>query len=282
MTDTTSDAEAGSPFEQTLEIETPERVRIRYELAGIGSRFAAGTIDAVLLVFVLVALFIVLLLVADVTRSDFEESWRAISIAAYGVALAVVWFFYLGFELLWDGQTPGKRIMRLRVVSDEGGPAPASAIVVRNVLRVADMLPVVIVHLLGGIVMFVNGRSKRLGDLAAGTVVVQEREVTLTLDRLSRGVLDDLHEDQLGGEERARLKGFVARRRELLPAARAKAAERLVADLRARRELPEADAESLVVLLASGRRPSELRDLVGPRRPAEPPSVEPPPEDGAA
>lgn len=265
MTETQTAETQQSPFEQTLEIETPERVRIRYELAGIGSRFAAGTIDVFLLCFVLFTLFIVFIVVMDVTIADFQEGWRAISLAAYGVALVVVWFFYLGFELLWDGQTPGKRIMRLRVVSDEGGPAPASAIIVRNVLRVADMLPVVLVHLLGGIVMFTNGRSKRLGDFAAGTVVVQEREIELSLDRLSRGVLEELRDDELGGEDRARLKSFVLRRKELRAERRTLVAEKLIADLRERHELPEADAESILVMLASGKRPSELRDLGGPR-----------------
>lgn len=270
MTETQPSEAQSSPFEQTLEIETPERVRIRYELAGIGSRFAAGTIDVFLLAFVLFTLFIAFIIVMDVTISDFQEGWRAISLAAYGVALVVVWFFYLGFELLWDGQTPGKRIMRLRVVSDEGGPAPASAIIVRNVLRVADMLPVVLVHLLGGIVMFTNGRSKRLGDLAAGTVVVQEREIELSLDRLSRGVLEELRDDELGGEDRARLKSFVLRRKELRAERRTLVAEKLIADLRERHELPEADAESILVMLASGKRPSELRDLGGPRLAEDP------------
>ncbi len=257
-------AETASLFEQTLAIDTPERVPIRYELAGIGSRFAAGTLDVAILGFVLVALGIVMLFVLDVTMNDFRDGWRAITLAAYGVALAVVWAYYLGFELLWDGQTPGKRVMRLRVVSEDGGPAPAAAIVVRNVLRVADMLPLVLVHVLGGVVMFVSRRSKRIGDLAAGTVVVQEREVELSLDRLSRGVLDELDGDDLGSEDRARLKRFVARRRELRAERRAEVAELLVAELRERWELPPADAESIIVMLAGGRKPSDLRDLGGP------------------
>ena len=127
------------------------------------------------------------------------------------------------------------------------------------------MLPLVLVHVLGGIVMFISPRSKRLGDMAAGTVVVQEREIQLSLDRLSRGVLERLHGDELGGEDRARLKRFVARRKELRADRRGMVAERLIADLRERHELPDADPESILVLLASGKRPSELRDLGGPQ-----------------
>ncbi len=257
-------ADVPSLFEQTLEIETPERVRIRYELAGIGSRFAAGTIDGLILGFVLFVLLIVALVVTSLSLDELEENVRFVLMAAYGLAIAVIWCFYLGFELLWDGQTPGKRLMRLRVVAEEGGPAPASAIIVRNVLRVADMLPLVLVHALGGIVMFMSTRSKRIGDMAAGTVVVQEREVELSLDRLSRGVLENLHDDQLGGEDRARLKRFVARRKELAAKSRGAVAERLLAELRERHELPDADPESILVLLAAGKRPSELRDLGGP------------------
>jgi len=265
----------GSLFEQTLDIETPERIDIRYELAGIGSRFAAGTIDIFILGFTLFVLFVGGLLVSEWSTRELVENARFVGMAAYGVAIAVVWCFYIGFELVWDGQTPGKRLMQLRVVSEEGGPAPASAIVVRNVLRVADMLPLVLVHVLGGIVMFISSRSKRLGDLAAGTVVVQEREVELSLDRLSRGVLETLRDDELGGEDRARLKRFVARRKELRADRRGMVAERLLSDLRERHELPDADPESLLVLLASGKRPSELRDLGGPK-----PSPSPPATDG--
>ena len=119
----------GSLFEQTLEIETPERVRIRYELAGIGSRFAAGTIDVVILGFVLFVLLLIILIMMELSLKELEENLRFVAMAAYGVALATVWLFYIGFELIWDGQTPGKRLMRLRVVSEDGGPAPASAIV---------------------------------------------------------------------------------------------------------------------------------------------------------
>jgi len=255
----------GSLFEQTLEIETPERVRIRYELAGIGSRFAAGTIDVVILGFVLFVLMLTVLIAMELSLKELEENLRFLAMAAYGVALATVWLFYIGFELIWDGQTPGKRLMRLRVVSEDGGPAPASAIVVRNVLRIADMFPVVLVHVLGGIVMFISSRSKRLGDMAAGTVVVQERDVELSLDRLSRGVLERLHDDELGGEDRARLKRFVVRRKELRADRRGMVAERLLEELRERHELPDGDPESILVLLASGKRPAELRDLGGPK-----------------
>ena len=248
--------EQGSLFEQTLDIETPERVRIRYELAGIGSRFAAGTIDAVILGFVLFVGLLVTLIVLGLSLEELEENVRFLLMAAYGVALALIWTFYIGFELLWDGQTPGKRLLRLRVVSEDGGPAPASAIVVRNVLRVADMLPLILVHMLGGIVMFISSRSKRLGDMAAGTVVVQEREVELSLDRLSRGVLETLSDDELGGDDRARLKRFVVRRKELRADRRGMVARQLFDDLRERHELPDADPESTLILLASGKRPS--------------------------
>ncbi len=259
-----------SAFEATLEIETPERVRIRYELAGPGSRFAAGTVDVLLIGFLTLVAVLAVALAVEVTVSDLTQRGQMLGMALAGIVMVVVWAYYLGFELLWSGQTPGKRVMGLRVVSATGGPAPAAAIVVRNVLRIVDGLPLIVVEVLGGIAMFASRRAQRIGDLAAGTVVVQERELELSLDRVARGGTS-LADGSLSSDDRARAKRFLARRKELRADRRDEIARALVDDLRTRYDLPQADPEALLSLLAAGRRPADLRDLAGPAVPTEAP-----------
>jgi hypothetical protein len=201
-----------------------------------------------------------------------------LALALLGSFYVLLWMYFLGFELLWGGQTPGKWMLKLRVVSETGGPAPASAIFVRNLLRLVDALPVIVVHLLGGVVMFLSPRCKRIGDLAAGTVVVRERA-------LSRGMRDlDVtalrargarHEDDLDDEETALVRRFVERKHELTQAALAGVAQRVVAVLAQRRELPSADPVKLLSLLDQGHSPHELREASGPR--VAPPNGNPPP-----
>lgn len=82
-------------------------------------------------------------------------------------AFALQWLFFVASELALGGRTPGKVLLRLRAVHDDGSRLGVMASLIRNLLRPADIL-------IGVIVMFANGRSKRLGDLAAGTVVVRE------------------------------------------------------------------------------------------------------------
>lgn len=267
-------------FEARLAVETPERVQLEFELAGLGSRFAAGAIDTLLLALLwfVVTLLLVALQVLDRFTADLDA--RALAMAAIGVYYLLLWGYYLGFELLWGGQTPGKWIMKLRVVSEAGGPAPASAIFVRNLLRIVDVLPIVVVHLLGGIVMFLHGRMKRIGDLAAGTVVVRERALSRELRDLDSVAAPAAarREDDLDEEEATLVQRFVERRHELTITARASVAAHVVARLRERRELPEVDDERLLLLLDQGETPHSLRVAAGPAAPPPPLAVPDPPQ----
>ena len=164
-----------SLLDERLEIETPERVVIAYDLAGIGSRFAAGTIDAAILLVPWCAAGCVAAAVTGISSDLNQEELGTLGWAVLGACVSIVFLYYLGCELILRGQTPGKRALKLRVVSVHGGNAGTGAIVLRNVLRLVDMLPVFFVHVLGGLVMFLNRRNQRLGDLAARTVVVRER-----------------------------------------------------------------------------------------------------------
>jgi len=155
-------------------IETPENVELRQRLAGIGSRFIAGLLDNLIIAAVYLLIFLVMLL------SNGFDSLRRIAegpdFTSWSFALLIIvlflihWGYFLFFELVMNGQSPGKRAMRLRVVKEGGSPIGVVDLVIRNLLRVVDALP--FGYGVGGVAMFASRKVQRLGDLAAGTVVI--------------------------------------------------------------------------------------------------------------
>jgi uncharacterized RDD family membrane protein YckC len=154
----------------SLYIDTPENVVLEAELAGFGSRCIAAIIDYTILAAILIAFFC--LSTRALASISFRDTTVALSILML-VQFVIISFYHLAFEFLWNGQTPGKRRVGIRVVQANGLPATTSALLIRNFVRFFDFLP--IVYGVGLIVMFATRRTQRLGDLAAGTIVVQER-----------------------------------------------------------------------------------------------------------
>jgi uncharacterized RDD family membrane protein YckC len=151
-----------------LVVSTPERVAFQYPVAGPGSRFLAQLIDQLILTVILLGVIIVIFLLGAATND------RDLTLLLVGLAsFVIVFFYFLITEAMFGGQTPGKRALRLRVVGDQGQPITFSQALIRNLVRVVDFLPVY--YGVGLITLFINGRGKRLGDLAAGTVVVREQ-----------------------------------------------------------------------------------------------------------
>lgn len=167
--------------DETLQIDTPENVVFGYQIAGIGSRFLACFVDTLLisalLLFVNFALAAFLRITDLATGSDSVTTWL---VALFGLlSFAIFWGYYIFFETLWNGQTPGKRRNGLRVIRRNGTPVTAGEVVIRNLVRIIDLLPAF--YGVGIVAMFIDGQSRRLGDLAAGTLVVRDREaVTLS------------------------------------------------------------------------------------------------------
>jgi uncharacterized RDD family membrane protein YckC len=265
MTEVDSQTTPPSLLDERLEIETPERVTIVYDLAGIGSRFAAGTIDFVILMSLFLALGTIVVFAAVVALPRSDEARTAFFLAAIGLFTAVLAVYYLGFEWFWSGQTPGKRALKLRVLSDEGGPASAGAIFVRNIVRVADLVPFAPPYAAAGLVMFMNRRAKRIGDYAAGTIVVREREQPLAPARLAPSAAGALPGEALEVEELARIRAFLARAPQMIRASRADLGRRLAHSVAQRHGLSFDDPEQLLRLLAAGRTPRELREAQGPK-----------------
>jgi uncharacterized membrane protein SpoIIM required for sporulation/uncharacterized RDD family membrane protein YckC len=168
-------------FTQTVDIETPELVVVSYTVAGLGSRLLAALIDLAICAATL--LIVVLAAVALDNRSSNEltremankpspsTAWAAAVITI--MQFVILWGYYVLFEGLNDGQTPGKRFLRLRAVRDGGYSIGFSASAVRNLLRIVDLQPV-FTYLIGIASIAVSKSGKRLGDIVAGTIVVRE------------------------------------------------------------------------------------------------------------
>jgi uncharacterized RDD family membrane protein YckC len=179
-----------------LKIDTPENVTFDYEVAGIGSRFLAALVDTVVIVLLQVIVIGVLILLVVEFEADSDEAAIWIVALLSLVAFAFFWGYYIFFEILWNGQTPGKRWVGLRVIRLDGTPVTAAEVVIRNLVRVIDLLPTA--YGVGVISMFLNHNSRRLGDLAAGTIVVHDAR-SLPLSEMAanrRGTLSTLKPGQ--------------------------------------------------------------------------------------
>ena len=156
---------------------TPERVSLRYDIAGIGSRAAAALIDTTIQAAVGLAVAIVSIYV-NVMGFRFGGFWDSdlaqvlLLILGALAGFFLLWGYYVVFEIVWSGQTPGKRALGLRVIRENGYPLRAGDAVVRNLIRILDGPPFGAVF--GSLVMLCNDRAKRIGDFAAGTIVVRE------------------------------------------------------------------------------------------------------------
>jgi uncharacterized RDD family membrane protein YckC len=162
---------------EKLIIETPEQTSIEFPLAGIGSRFLAVLIDSLIQMGVAIVLGLIFVGIsrefggAGAGQSSAADIWVAAFII-FGFFLLMYVYFML-FEAIWNGQTPGKRLTHIRVIKDSGQPITAIDAVGRNLLRIVDQLP--FAYGIGVLCAWISPQSKRLGDYVAGTVVVHEK-----------------------------------------------------------------------------------------------------------
>ena len=170
--------------EETLIIETPERVPLAFALASIGNRFLAVAIDHFIQYFVIFVVAWVFLSVSGIgniktiENSEFFQEMPKWTIAVMIIVLFLIFAgYFIFFEWLWNGQTPGKRLLKLRVIREDGRPITLWEAMARNLLRIFDAVPgfVLPVYSIGLITIFLSNRDQRIGDMFAGTVVVRER-----------------------------------------------------------------------------------------------------------
>ena len=171
--------------EESLIIETPERVQLEFALASIGNRFLAVGIDHFIQYFAIFIIVWIMLSLAGYSSSDVvTETDKMVSeMPKWTAAILIIAIFlifagyFIVFEWMWNGQTPGKRLLKLRVIREDGRPLTLWEAIARHLLRVGDAVPgfIIPVYSVGLIVIFLSSRDQRLGDIFAGTVVIRER-----------------------------------------------------------------------------------------------------------
>ena len=176
-------SEAIIETEESLIIETPERVQLEFALASIGNRFLAVAIDHGIQYFSISLIAFVFYNIAGVGSDLGIGGTIQKEMSNWTIAILVIIVFllfsgyFVFFEWFWNGQTPGKRLLKLRVLREDGRPITLWESLARNLLRIFDALPggFIPLYSIGLITIFMNRRDQRIGDIFAGTVVVRER-----------------------------------------------------------------------------------------------------------
>jgi uncharacterized RDD family membrane protein YckC len=224
-------------IEDRITVSTPEGVDLDLVVAGLGSRFMSSLVDSALQA----VLIFPLLLLADLTTAG-------VAIASLGGFL-VIFGYPIVCDALLDGRTVGRRVTGLRLVTEDGGRVGVLAAAVRNIVRIVDLLPGA--YSIGAIAVIVSTRNQRVGDMAAGTLVVRAAPVRrgLAVPGAGRVAPDGsvpsaapgaLLPDGAGAWDLTRMtaddvrvvRSFLARRPELDPVARARVGSELARRLR--------------------------------------------------
>ena len=220
-------------YEDRVTIATPEGVDVDLTLAGIGSRFIASLIDTIIKLAVFLGFFIFLFGGMGLVGGG---EVNAIGAAIFYIVSFFIFFGYdVLFETLGSGRTPGKRWTGLRVVRTGGRPVGFVSSAIRNMVRIVDFLPSL--YLIGMIAAASTKMNQRLGDLAAGTVVVRERPTGVTPPPPSVPVAPDTDVtgtwdlSAITNDDLAMVRRFLERRGELTPQARSHLAHELAGRL---------------------------------------------------
>jgi uncharacterized RDD family membrane protein YckC len=242
-------------YSQKLTIDTPEQISLEYEIAGVGSRFMALFVDMMIQIVGAIVVMIVLL-IAGLSFSR-QGTWV---MALYFVAAFVVqWGYFAIFEIVWKGQTPGKRQAGIRVINESGREASVYEAIARNFLRVADALPGV--YAVGAVVMFISPQHKRLGDYVAGTIVIHDRkpEDDAIFFNTQNEVAEGINYSLLTPDDLHVIETFLQRRLDLLYEVRLITAAKLAAHFRQKCEIPagsHTNDENFLEFLVRGYRRS--------------------------
>ena len=225
-------------------IETPEQTDVSFTIAGIGSRFLAIAFDTLIQALAAGILIIIAIFVATrLSGNNASPMWL-------GAGLLIVWFtiytgYYALFEAIWNGQTPGKRMARIRVIEDSGRPITPSESVARNLMRIVDALPSL--YGIGVVSILFSKQNKRLGDFLAGTIVIHERplEDVRPIWRSSTNTTtpqaNKYATQRLTDDDFTLIESFLGRRFSLPPEARARMNRQIAARVAAKLSVPFQD-----------------------------------------
>jgi len=159
------------------ELELPEEIDLQVDLANVGSRTLAILVDISLGALVLFIVYALTMLLAHNLADDWltRLSSNALKTLLILLIFGFQWCYFNLFEWMWNGQTPGKRLMHLRVIKVDGSPVSGIDVLLRNLSRPIDTLGPM--GLIGLLMIFVSRRAQRLGDLMARTMVIHETQI---------------------------------------------------------------------------------------------------------
>lgn len=263
MSSNPSDPAAYDPAAgEKLIIETPEQTSIEFPLAGIGSRFLAVLIDSLIQVAAVTVLILLLAGLAFGLRNAGLPGFPSAGIWVVAILIFVYFLLMYGyfmlFESIWNGQTPGKRLTHIRVIKDSGQPITAIDSVGRNLLRIVDQLP--FAYGIGVLCAWISPQSKRLGDYVAGTVVVHEKPFETVAPQWNEPARISTHQygaNKLTPEEFALVETFLSRRSALEAGVRYDTAASIVRRIESKLTFPpegKPSAEKLLEELSYERR----------------------------
>jgi uncharacterized RDD family membrane protein YckC len=172
-----ADFRADSRNEDRIQVDTPEQISLEFPLAGIGSRFMGLAVDTLLQVLLYIAAFFALVGIEKYAPT--LPAWLAWLPASWAPALLILflfciyWGYFAFFEIIWKGQTPGKRLAGIRAIKDSGRALNVYEVIGRNLLRAVDWLPTM--YIAGIVSMMISRRNQRLGDHLVGSIVVHDK-----------------------------------------------------------------------------------------------------------
>ncbi len=156
---------------EKLTIEIPEQIELEFPVAGLGSRGMALLVDSLIQAIVIITV----LVVSSVVSPDLGRYWvtagKWMDAIIIFLLFCLYWGYFAVFEIFWNGQTPGKRQAKIRVITASGRPINVFEAIARNFLRVVDLQ---LVYVVGAVAIAVDRKNRRLGDMVAGTVVIHE------------------------------------------------------------------------------------------------------------
>jgi len=163
--------------QETVSIESPEKIRFYYKIAPTGTRIGAYILDMLIQGIIILLIVLLFFSISGLTANSFSTGlagdFQFLALAFfYLIFFFLQWGYFTFFELFKNGQSPGKKALRINVIKANGEPLDASTIVLRNLLRAVDGFP--FFNLLGGFVSILDKKSRRLGDIIADTLVVHE------------------------------------------------------------------------------------------------------------
>jgi uncharacterized RDD family membrane protein YckC len=245
-------------MDRTLRVRTPESIAFSYELAGLGSRFLALSIDVTIQILLAIGIFWGLFYAAVNSGSLMrhasvaDKTAQSVGYAIVSFILFLIFFgYFIIFEAYWNGQTPGKKMLALRVVRDGGYPADFGSAAIRNLIRVGEFF--LGFYLISAVAALLSPENKRLGDMAAGTIVVRDARSVALVKIAEEYDTQAPRFAMLDAEEYALIDRFVARRDGMAPGNRAVMAAQIAQRVRSRvsRDLQQLSDEELLTRLSA-------------------------------